>query len=286
MSAWLLALFDDVAMLMDDAAIATKISMKKTAWILWDDLAVNAEKATGFCASRELPVLWRITKWAFINKIIILPIAFLLSYFLPILIVPLLLLGWIYLAYEWAEKVVEKLFNYSHEIKAENEKVSEDEKVKSAVLTDFILSVEIIIIALSTVKDQTFLMQTIVVSIVAIAAVVFVYWLVAFLVRLDDMWAYLIKKSNNKWFWAWFWNLLIISLPKIVRLLGIIWTIAMFLVAGWIFSHNIEFLHHFYEDYLNFLYPIIFDLILWFIIWLISVFLMKIFIKFKLGFLK
>ena len=268
MSIWLLALLDDVAMLADDAAVLTKISIKKTAWILWDDLAVNAKQASGFDSSREIPILIRITKGAFKNKIIILPIAFLLTAFAPFLIPIILIFGWAYLAFEWSEKIHEIL---EHKIMWKNHNedleiiMTEDEKVKSAIFTDFILSIEIIVLALSTVLDSSLLLQIIVVSIVSIVAIFWVYWIVALIIRLDDMWFALIKSSKEKSFKRKIWNILVASLPIIIRILGIVWTWAMLLVAWGIFTHNISFVHHLYES-ISYIPSIIFDTILWFIV--------------------
>ncbi|MCK5071401.1 MAG: DUF808 domain-containing protein, partial [Desulfocapsa sp.] len=204
MASGLFMILDDIAMLLDDAAVMSKIAAKKTAAILGDDLAVNAEKATGFKASRELPVIWAITKGSFINKLIILPVAFLLSSFAPWMIVPILLLGGAYLSFEGAEKVYEWIAGHEeHEVAAreisdpkeivEREKV----KIKSAVRTDFILSIEIIVIALGTVMDQSFTMQLIVVSFIALLATVGVYGLVALLVRMDDVGFFLIERAET-----------------------------------------------------------------------------------------
>jgi len=274
MSVWLLALIDDVALLLDDAAAMTKISIKKTAWILWDDLAVNAEKASWFASSRELPILWKITKWALLNKIIILPLAFILSATIPWIIPYILILGWIYLAFEWSEKIhefiSEKISHKKHDDKVDIILISEEEKVKSAILTDFILSIEIIILALSTVTDQSLTIQILAVSSVALIATFWVYWLVALLIRMDDVWFYFIEK-----WWVWsnlakLWNSLVKWLPIIVKILWIVWTWAMILVAGWIFHHNIEFIHHFYET-VSYIPSIIFDTILGFLVWYIFV---------------
>ena len=194
MASGFFALLDDIAALMDDVAAMSKITTKKTAGILGDDLAVNAEKASGFVSSRELPVLWAITKGSFINKLIILPIAFLLSAFLPWAVTLILVLGGIYLAYEGAEKIYEFFIPHGHKkdvdiiekLTKEEILAAEKSKIKSAIITDFILSVEIVIIALGTVVGQTILFQSLVVSIVAIIATVGVYGIVALLIRMDD----------------------------------------------------------------------------------------------------
>lgn len=246
------ALFDDIAVLMDDVAAMSKIATKKTAGILADDLAVNAEKASGFMSNREIPVLWRIAKGSFISKLIILPIAFLLSAYFPASIVPILMVGGLYLAYEGAEKIFEYFFvKKSAEDKinlaemSEADKIGyENEKIKAAIIVDFILSVEIVIIALGTVATEPLNMQIIVVSVVAILATVGVYGLVALLVRMDDVGYQLIKSSNGKASIAsGVGTALVKTLPVIVRALGVIGTLAMILVAGGIFVHNLDYFH-------------------------------------------
>ncbi|MCH9812596.1 MAG: DUF808 domain-containing protein [Epsilonproteobacteria bacterium] len=254
------AVLDDIAVLLDDAAAMSKLAVKKTAGVLGDDLAVNAEKASGFSVSRELPVLWAITKGSFINKLIILPFAFLMSAFAPWLIVPILLIGGVYLAFEGAEKVYEYLFDKSERPKPAAETVAdketllaiEKEKIKSAVVTDFILSIEIIMIALGAVADQVLSIQIVAVSFVALLATVGVYGLVALLVRMDDAGFYLMDVAENlsgikKTLYAKVGNALVLSLPKIIKTLSVVGTIAMLLVGGGIFLHNIEAIHHFFD---------------------------------------
>ena len=252
MASGFFALLDDIAVLMDDVAVMGKIATKKTAGILGDDLAVNAEKASGFLSSRELPVLWAITKGSFLNKLIILPIAFLLSAFLPEAVIVMLLLGGVYLAYEGAEKIYEFFFPHKHsketnEISSYTKEellIEEKKKVKSAIITDFILSVEIIIIALGTVVEKSITTQILVVSFVAIVATIGVYGIVAIIVRMDDFGYKLIALSNKeKSISKSIGKLLVQSLPWVIKLLGVIGTIAMLLVAGGIYIHNIEFLH-------------------------------------------
>src|SRR5690606_20551526 len=195
MASGFFALLDDIAALMDDVAVFTKLSTKKTAGILGDDLAVNADKASGFVSSREIPVLWAITKGSFLNKLIILPIAFVLSAFVPIAVTVILVLGGLYLAYEGAEKIVHyfkphtkhKAVDFTETPSEEAVLEQEKQKIKSAIMTDFILSVEIIIIALGTVLEQPLLIQILVVTIVSIIASVGVYGIVALIVRMDDL---------------------------------------------------------------------------------------------------
>jgi hypothetical protein len=258
MASGFFALFDDIATLMDDVAAMSKITTKKTAGILGDDLAVNAEKASGFVSSRELPVLWAITKGSFLNKLIILPIAFLLSAFLPWAVTVILILGGVYLAFEGAEKIYEVFF--PHKVSAahalETEALSETEilefekkKIKSAIITDFILSVEIVIIALGTVVGETILFQILVVSIVAIIATIGVYGIVALIVRMDDLGLRLVQLGNGKGFLKFLGNLLVQALPKVIKALSVIGTIALLLVAGGIFSHHIDLFHYVLESW-------------------------------------
>ena len=247
MASGFFAVLDDVAALMDDVASATKIATRKTAGILGDDLAVNAEKATGFLASRELPVLWAITKGSFINKLIIVPVALILSATFPAAIKVILVLGGLYLAYEGVEKIVDFFFHRKKtgdEVIEESKKpdsVSEAAKIKSAVTTDFILSVEIVIIALGTVLENTLTMQIIIVSAVAILATVGVYGLVALIVRMDDIGFKLIKHSGDKGLVSKFGHLLVKALPVLIRIISVIGTIALILVAGGIFFHRCRY---------------------------------------------
>ena len=252
MASGFFALLDDIAAIMDDVAVMSKFAAKKTAGILGDDLAVNAEKASGFVSSRELPVLWAIAKGSLLNKVIILPIAFLLSAFLPVAVIIILVLGGLYLAYEGAEKIYEYFFPHEHakhEISLEpltEEQILafEKEKIKSAIVTDFILSVEIVIIALGTVIGKPILSQIMVVSIIAIIATVGVYGIVALIVRMDEAGLKLISMSTKeKSFTKTIGNILVQALPKVIKSLSVIGTIALLLVAGGIFVHEIPFLH-------------------------------------------
>lgn len=253
MASGIFALLDDIAALMDDVVVMSKIATKKTAGILGDDLAVNAEKASGFVSSREIPVLWAITKGSFLNKLIILPLAFLLSYFVPWLITVVLILGAVYLAYEAAEKIYEyavphpKAVSLADGINLSPEElvVQEKAKIKAAIVTDFILSVEIVIIALGTVLEKTITTQIIVVSFIAFLATVGVYGVVAALVRMDDV-GLVLTKRKSKTAQA-IGKLLIKTLPLVIKGLAFVGTIALILVAGGIFVHNIEPVHHLLE---------------------------------------
>ncbi|GAA0878874.1 DUF808 domain-containing protein [Algoriphagus jejuensis] len=253
MASGLFALLDDIATLMDDVAVMSKVAAKKTAGILGDDLAVNAEKASGFVSDRELPVLWAITKGSLLNKVIILPVAFLLSAFLPVAVTVILVIGGLYLAYEGAEKIYEYFVPHHHEtaVKLENELTEEQilalekQKIKSAVTTDFILSVEIIIIALGTVVGESLSTQIIVVTIIALIATVGVYGIVGLIVRMDEFGAKLIALNDKDDSFSDKVGLLLVNaLPMLIRALGFIGTIALLLVSGGIFVHNVEFFHH------------------------------------------
>lgn len=254
MASGIFAILDDIATLMDDVAVMSKVAAKKTAGILGDDLAVNAEKASGFASSREIPVLWAITKGSFLNKLIILPVAFLLSAFLPWLVTVILLLGGLYLAYEGAEKIYHffvPAHNSKHaeilEASTEEEILAvEKERIKSAIVTDFILSVEIVIIALGTVVTAPLTTQIAVVTVIALIATVGVYGIVALIIRMDEVGYRLIAyNANKKSFTARIGLLLVNALPKVIKSLTVIGTIALILVSGGIFVHNIDFFHHF-----------------------------------------
>ena len=250
MASGFFAILDDIAALMDDVAINAKLATKKTAGILGDDLAVNAEKSTGFVSSREIPVLWAITKGSFINKLIIVPVTLLLNIFLPAAITVILILGGFYLAFEGVEKIAEYFFHKNQPARqaevgvikqdAELEKV----KIKSAVTTDFILSVEIVIIALSTVLNKNLSVQILTLSVVSIMATVGVYGIVALVVRMDDFGFKLIEKSNKKGILNELGQLLVKALPVVIRIFSVVGTIALLLVSGGIFAHNIEYLQH------------------------------------------
>jgi len=244
------ALLDDISVLMDDVATMSKVATQKTAGILGDDLAVNAEKSSSFLNNRELPVLWKITKASLLNKVMILPLAFLLSAFVPIVITIILIMGGVYLAYEGVEKIIGFLFHRGHKKQVkeivgqtdEEQKNQEDEKVKSAVFVDFILSIEIVIIALSTVTENTILVQIIVVTFIALLATVGVYGIVALIVRMDDM-GYKLIKANKSKFTNTLGMGLVNALPWVIKTLNVVGTIALILVAGGIFTHNLHLVH-------------------------------------------
>ncbi len=249
MASGFFAVLDDIAALMDDVAVAAKVATKKTAGILGDDLAVNAEKATGFLSSREIPVLWAITKGSFINKLIIVPLVLLLNVFLPVAIKIALVLGGLYLAYEGVEKILHYLLHKEKPVHEAAKEVIKDDlaaekaKVKSAITTDFILSVEIVIIALGSALESSTAIQVLTVSVVAILATIGVYGIVALIVRMDDLGFKLIKRSKEKGVLNAIGVFLVKALPVIIKILAVVGTVALILVAGGIFAHNIGFLH-------------------------------------------
>lgn len=282
MASGFFAVLDDISALMDDVASMSKIATKKTAGILGDDLAVNAEKATGFLANREIPVLWAITKGSFMNKLIILPIAFLLSAYLPTAITIILLLGGVYLAYEGAEKVYEFFFPHKEAehghaeeplpVPEEDLPALEKAKIKQAIITDFILSIEIVIIALSTVVNEPLVTRIVVVSVVALLATVGVYGIVALIVRMDDYGYKLIRLNDrDDSFSDKVGMVLVNALPKIIKALSVVGTLALLLVSGGIFNHNIEYLHHLFPG----LPSLLKDFVVGLIVGLVAVFLMK-----------
>jgi len=275
MASGFFALFDDIAYLMDDVAATTKIAAKKTAGILGDDLAVNANKASGYASSRELPVLWAITKGSFLNKLIILPFIFLLSYYAPFIITPLLMIGGVYLAFEGVEKIEEWIFHKNDHEEAPEKKLSEKEKIKGAIVTDFILSLEIVIVALGTVAKQPFLTQIVAVSITAVLATIGVYGIVALIVRMDDIGIYLIEKFDG--FMEMVGKVLVAALPKVIKALSIIGTFAMLLVAGGIYMHNIHQIH----EYFHIFPSLLGEMIVGFIIGVVAVGVMKVIHLFK-----
>ena len=240
----LFTLIDDIASILDDVALMTKMAAKKTVGVVGDDLALNANKVTGASSDRELPIVWAVTKGSLVNKIILIPIALLLSAFLPWLIVPLLMIGGAYLCFEGVEKILHKFI--AHEEHEEKTIFNEAAKIKGAIRTDFILSAEIIIIALGELTEAGLLTRIISLSIVGIGITIFVYGLVALIVRADDFGLYLIKKGGVA---KSIGKAILVIMPKFMRSLSFIGTLAMFLVGGGIFVHNVDFIHHLLADY-------------------------------------
>lgn len=249
MASGIFTILDDIAALMDDVSHASQVATVKTAGILGDDLAVNAEKATGFLSEQELPVIWAITKGSFINKLIIIPVALILNATFPIVMKVMLIIGGIYLAYEGAEKIIEYLMHRwlkNHpglESPASNTSdthETQQAKIKSAIRTDFVLSIEIVIIALGTALEQSLAVQILVVAFVSLLATVGVYGLVALIVRMDDVGFKLMAHANNKGLLSKLGQILVKSLPIVIRALSVVGTIALLLVSGGIFTHSFD----------------------------------------------
>ncbi|MCR9775526.1 DUF808 domain-containing protein [Vibrio parahaemolyticus] len=251
----LLTLLDDIAAVLDDVALMSKMAAKKTAGVLGDDLALNAQQVSGVASEREIPVVWAVAKGSFKNKLILVPSALLISAIIPWLIMPLLLIGGLLLCFEGAEKVLEKLFPHSHPHEEKEELVDtgesleeyEKRKVAGAIRTDFILSAEIIVIALGTVTGASLVTQILVVSLIAVIMTIGVYGLVAGIVKLDDLGFYLEIRSKGKGWMAKVGSALVAFAPKLMKLLTIVGTAAMFLVGGGIVVHNVPAIHHFVE---------------------------------------
>lgn len=254
----LLALLDDIASLLDDVGALAKTASGKTMGVLGDDLALNAEQVSGVRAERELPVVWAVFKGSAVNKLIIVPVALLLSYFVPWLISPLLMLGGGFLCFEGAEKLTHSLFapTNSEEHGAKLRALAdplvdlvalEKEKIKGAIRTDFVLSGEIVVIALGTVQAETFLMRSLVLGVVAAGVTVGVYALVAAIVKMDDLglaWSQssgegLLLPSRRALGRGILWGA-----PRLMRLLSVLGTAAMFLVGGGILVHGLPFVSH------------------------------------------
>jgi len=257
----LLTLIDDIATILDDVSVLTKVAAKKTAGVLGDDLALNAQQVSGVNADRELPVVWAVAKGSALNKLILVPTALLISAFAPWAIIPLLMLGGLFLCYEGVEKLFHKYLHREeinhHEPKdlvGKDESLtvetSEKEKIAGAIRTDFVLSAEIIVITLGTVATAAFTQQVIVLFGIAVIMTVGVYGLVAGIVKLDDAGLYFAKSKGNSVRAALTRKLGFVILafaPYMMKTLSVVGTIAMFLVGGAILTHGIPALHHWIE---------------------------------------
>jgi hypothetical protein len=266
-SAGLLALIDDIATLLDDVAVITKLAAKKTAGVLGDDLALNAQQVSGVQANRELPVVWAVAKGSFLNKLILVPLALAISATLPWLVTILLMLGGLYLCYEGVEKLAHSWLHSKAEDKAHHQELAEavsdpevdvqafeEEKIKGAIRTDFILSAEIIVIALGVAQAADFKTQVMVVSLIALAMTVGVYGLVAAIVKFDDAGLALLDNPGSTGFERFKQSLgrgILFIAPKFMRLLSVLGMVAMFLVGGGILVHGLPFLHHLLEPVLQ-----------------------------------
>lgn len=257
MATTLLALIDDIASVLDDVAVLTKVAARKTAGVLGDDLALNAEKVAGVRAERELPVVWAVAKGSLLNKVILVPAALLISAWLPSAVVWLLMIGGLFLCYEGAEKVVHLISaRRDHDGDRHQQRVEaladsntdmvafEKDKIRGAIRTDFILSAEIIVITLGTVANAPLPQRIVVLTTIALAMTVGVYGLVAAIVKIDDVGAALARKGGVR---ASIGRAMVAGAPLLMKFLSIAGTIAMFLVGGGILSHNLPALHHLAE---------------------------------------
>ena len=259
----LLALLDDIATILDDVSVMTKVAAKKTAGVLGDDLALNAQQVSGVNAERELPVVWAVAKGSFINKLILVPSALAISYFIPWLITPLLMIGGAYLCFEGFEKIAHKFLHQQEDeshSKALVQAVAdpkidmvalEKDKIKGAIRTDFILSAEIIVIALGTVANEVFSKQVTVVSLIALVMTVGVYGLVAGIVKLDDLGLHLMLKKGKSFYRQLQRKIgerILAFAPYLMRTLSVVGTAAMFMVGGSIIGHGVPVLQHFSEN--------------------------------------
>ena len=254
----LLALLDDIATMLDDISVMSKVAAKKTAGVLGDDLALNADQVQGVRAERELPVVWAVAKGSLLNKVILVPAALIISALLPVLITIFLVIGGLYLCFEGAEKVLHRFLPHEDQPDREErlEKLSqpdvdlvalEKEKIKGAIRTDFILSAEIVVITLGTVIESDLTTQIGVLVALSLAITVGVYGLVAGIVKMDDVGLYLLRKSltgNYNTFQRYTGRALLVAAPALMKILALVGTIAMFLVGGGILTHNIEVVHH------------------------------------------
>jgi predicted DNA repair protein MutK len=258
MASSLLVLLDDIASVLDDVAILTKVAARKTAAVLGDDLAVNAEQVSGVRAVRELPVVWAVFKGSLVNKLILVPAALLISFIAPWAITPLLMVGGLFLCYEGIEKLLHKRLHpeddahraeLSKALRQPNVdlKALEEKKIKGAIRTDFILSAEIVAITLGIVADAAFTTQVVVLAGIALLMTIGVYGLVGGIVKLDDAGLYLSRREGQG---AWLdlqralGRGLLIAAPYLMKLLSVAGMIAMFLVGGGILVHGIPALHH------------------------------------------
>lgn len=258
----LLALLDDIATVLDDIAVMTKVAAKKTTGLLGDDLALNAEQVSGVRADRELPVVWAVAKGSFVNKLILVPAALGISAVIPWLIAPLLIAGGLFLCFEGFEKIVHRFLHPGEKQKQHAEKLKavvnpavdlvafEKKKIKGAIRTDFILSAEIIVIALGTVREAPFIERAAVVTIIALLMTVGVYALVAGIVKLDDLGLHLVKTGQNDagpGLRLRLGRLILRLAPYMMKTLSVVGTAAMFLVGGGILVHGLPGAHHLVE---------------------------------------
>jgi len=264
MASSLLALIDDIATLLDDVAVLTKVAATKTAGVVGDDLALNAQQVAGVAADRELPVVWAVAKGSALNKLILVPAALAISALAPWAVTPLLMVGGLYLCFEGFEKLAHKFLHGASEDAAHEASVMqaladpavdlvafERDKIKGAIRTDFVLSAEIIAITLGTVANSPLMSQLTVMAGIAAVMTIGVYGVVACIVKLDDVGLRLSLRPGSS---AWAGTIRRLGLailraaPHLMRALAVVGTAAMFLVGGGILTHGIPALHHLIED--------------------------------------
>ena len=256
----LLALIDDIATILDDVALLTKVAAKKTSGVLGDDLALNAQQVSGVKADRELPVVWAVCKGSFINKAILVPAAIAISAFAPWLVTPLLMVGGAFLCFEGFEKLAHKFLHSKEEVEARHEELvqamvdtdkdvlaMEKDKIKGAVRTDFILSAEIIAITLGTVQSQPITTQITVLTSIAILMTVGVYGLVGGIVKIDDLGLHLTEQHAAGSIRHSLGRGILAFAPYMMKTLSIVGTTAMFLVGGGILTHGVPAINHWVE---------------------------------------
>ncbi|HEM7970664.1 TPA: DUF808 family protein [Citrobacter farmeri] len=288
----LLTLLDDIATLLDDISMMGKLAAKKTAGVLGDDLSLNAQQVTGVRANRELPVVWSVAKGSLVNKVILVPLALLISAFIPWAITPLLMIGGAFLCFEGVEKVLHTLESRKQKedpaerqrrleaLAAQDPLAFEKDKIKGAVRTDFILSAEIVAITLGIVAEAPLLNQVLVLSGIALVVTIGVYGLVGLIVKLDDM-GYWLAEKTSVLAQALGKGLLVVA-PWLMKSLSVVGTLAMFLVGGGIVVHGVAPLHHAIEQFAQqqsavvaLVLPTLLNLVLGFIIGAIVVLLVK-----------
>lgn len=288
----LLTLLDDIATLLDDISVMGKLAAKKTAGVLGDDLSLNAQQVTGVRANRELPVVWGVARGSLLNKVILVPLALLISAFIPWAITPLLMVGGAFLCFEGVEKVLHTLAARKHKenpearqqrleaLAAQNPQQFEKDKIKGAVRTDFILSAEIVAITLGIVADAPLLNQVLILSGVALLVTIGVYGLVGIIVKLDDMGYWLAERQGA--LAQVVGKVLLVLAPWLMKILSVVGTLAMFLVGGGIVVHGITPLHHAIEHFaagqhalMQMLIPVVANLLLGFVIGAVVVAVVK-----------
>ncbi len=261
MASSFLMLLDDIATVLDDVSVLTKVAAKKTSGVLGDDLALNAQQVIGVSADRELPIVWAVCKGSLLNKVILVPAALAISVFMPSLVTPLLMVGGAYLCFEGFEKVWHVLFHSKDDqkkhIETHKEHLAltpeklieiEKEKITGAVRTDFILSAEIIAITLGTVQESSLGVKAAVLSGIALIMTIGVYGLVAFIVKIDDIGLHLVTQAKAPGFKKALGTGMLKFAPILMKFLSIAGTAAMFLVGGGIFTHGLPWVHHLSEQ--------------------------------------